>query len=153
MLVQTEIKMQIKIHSFGTPESLDFRCILENMYRKAGVLERVSFPDDHTVELILDGEYVYEYEYGIHQMVRISPRDTEVSRRSSYVMVEINGKTRDHPIASYIFHPRMVVKNHLLMKESNDLFGVLNGKPLGLEKKCEGSVFISRLATANLQAA
>jgi protein subunit release factor B len=145
--------MDIKIHSFGTPESLDLRCILENMYRKAGVLEKVRFPDDNTVQLTLDGEYVYEYEYGIHKMVRISPRDTEFRRRSSYVMVEINGKARDYPIVSYIFHPRMVVKNHLLMKESSDLFGVLNGNPLGLEKKCEDSVFMSRLATANLQAA
>jgi hypothetical protein len=151
--MQTEMRMEIKIHSFGTPESLDLRCILENMYRKAGELERVSFPDDNTVQLTLDGEYVYEYEYGIHQMVRISPRDSEVRRRSSYVMVEIDGKTRDYPIAAYVFVPRLVAKNHLLRKESNDLFGVLNGRPLGLEKKCEGSAFTSRLAIANLQAA
>ena len=133
--------MDIKIHSFGTPESLDFRCILEGMYRKAGDVERVLFPDENTVHLILSGNYEYEYEYGIHQLIRISPRDSDGRRHSSYALVEINGRTREYPIACYSLIPnRTYAKNHILNRSSDNIWDVLNGKPLGLERKCDDLV-------------
>ena len=146
--------MDIKIHSFGTSESLDFRCILEGMYRKVDRVEQVLFPDANTVQLILNGDYKYEYEYGIHQLIRISPRDVEGRRHASYVMVEIDGKTREYPVACYSLIPnRTYAKNIILNKASDNVYDVLNGKPLGLEKKCEDLILSFPLEIATYQAA
>lgn len=126
-------KMNIKLHSFGNPDSYESRCILEGMYRRLGEAA-VKFPDDNTIELDFEGNFDTRFEYGIHRIVRVSPRHADGLPRTSYVMVEIDGKKRDFPICSYVFHPYEVAKNYLNKRETCDLMGVLGGKPLGLRR-------------------
>lgn len=125
--------MEIKIHSFGNPESLDLRCILEGMYRKAGRVMDVSFPNSHTIRIRLEEQFNYENEFGIHRMIRMSPRDEDMKPRSSHVMVEINGKSRDSVVCTYTFFPQSFVENHLTGKSTRDLMYVLGGHPLGMK--------------------
>lgn len=129
------MKTKIKIHSFGTPESLDLRCILEGMYRKMGEVDKVRFPDDNTIELILDGDYEYLGEYGIHEMTRVSPRFEDDRPRTSHVMVEINGKIREEIVCSYVFYPIEKAHNHFVGRTTTDLMYVLSGNPLGMKMK------------------
>ncbi len=123
--------MEIKIHSFGTPESRDFRCILEGMYRRVGKVESVDFPCKETIRLVIAGEFDYLHEYGIHRMSRFSPRFNTQWQHKSFVMVEIDGKTRDELVCTYEFEPHKA-KNLLNGRETSELFEVLGGKPLGL---------------------
>lgn len=122
--------MNIKIRSYGTKESLDFRNILEGMYRRMGNVVGVEFPDEHTIQLNFDGQFDFYNEYGIHEMTRISPRDESGLPRTSHVLVEINGKSREEIVATYSF-PKGVAENHLTGAK-DDLMWVLSGNPLGI---------------------
>ena len=121
--------MEIKIHSFGSAESLDLRNVLEGMYRRMGEVVDVSFPDDNTTRIVIKGNFRYENEYGIHRMIRVSPRYEDDKRRTSHVMVEINGKSRDSVICTYDFD-KFLARNHITDKIDRDLYYVLNGHPL-----------------------
>lgn len=125
--------MEIKIHSFGTPESLDLRCILEGMYRRVGTVEDVSFPDDNTIRIKLAEFFDYQNEYGIHRMRRVSPRSEDLQEITSHVMVEINGKKRETVICTYTFFPQSFVENHLTGRTTRDLMYVLSGHPLEMK--------------------
>ncbi len=121
---------KIKIQSFGTKESLDLRNILEGMYRRVGRVLEVSFPDNNTIEMTLESDMDFRYEYGIHEMSRVSPRESDGKPRTSHAMVEIDGMTREEIVASYNFYPNQLAKNYLNGRV-DDLFRVLNGNPLG----------------------
>lgn len=125
--------MEIRIHSFGTPESLDLRCILEGMYRRVGIARDVSFPDANTVRILLEEFYGYENEFGIHRMIRVSPRADNFKPSSSHVMVEINGKVREVVVCTYTLFPQTFVENHITGKKTRDLFHVLGGHPLEID--------------------
>lgn len=127
--------MEIILHSFGTSESLDLRCILEGMYRKTGRVKDVSFPDANKVRILLDNFYGYENEYGIHRMIRVPPRAEELKPSSSHVMVEIEGKTRDTIVCTYTFFPQSLVENNVTGKKTRDIIHVLNGHPLEIEEQ------------------
>lgn len=129
--------MEIKILSFGTAESLDLRCILEGMYRKVGKVESVEFPDEHTTQLNIHADFYYDNEYGIHEMVRMSPRSSDGNPRRSHVMVEIDGRVRESIVCLYRFTPTYLARNYMNSRETTDLMAVLGGNPLGFRRATE----------------
>ncbi len=134
--------MEIKIHSFGSPDSTDLRCILEGMYRRVGQVRDVSFPSSHTVRILLEEYFGYENEFGIHRMIRIPPNSEDLKPRSSHVMVEINGKIRESVVCTYTFFPEFLVENHITGKRTRDLMHVLGGHPLEIQLRESIPMFV-----------
>ena len=114
-------------------ESMAFRDMLTLMYASfdAGNIEE----DGLSRIVTLHGEYDAEAEYGVHRLVRISPFDPQKRRYVSFVSVEIDGKSRNEEVCSYMLDPYSIAKNHTNGKETNDVRAVLAGKPLGLTRR------------------
>src|SRR5688500_9275022 len=96
--------MDIKILSNNTPEGIDFMTKLAKMYADGFGGEIVDVAPDEC-RVVLSGRYEYHSEYGLHRLVRISPFDEKHRRHTSFVLVEIDGKTRDLQVCSYVLHP------------------------------------------------
>lgn len=124
--------LHIKIRSgVPTKDARVFAKILAGMYFLS--------PFGRTAMKITEDEYVvlcspfnFENHYGIHRLVRVSPFDKQKRRHTCFATIEIDKKYRDDNVASYIFDPYQVAKNHLTNTETQDLFGVLQGNLLSI---------------------
>lgn len=108
---------------------MHFRSMLASMYKNFG--DGVIFTDAESITVEFEGEYDTNAEYGIHRLVRISPYDPQKRRHTVFAMVEIDGKSREEQVCSYVFDPFTMAKNYINGKETENVEEVLSGKPLG----------------------